>query len=435
MNKNKLVASIMPYLICILAALFYVYDYFIQVSPAVITNQLMSAFNIGASGLSVLSACFFYAYASMQIPAGILLDRFGARRLLSVAIMLSGFGVLLFGMTHSFALAGFARFCIGFGSAFAFISTLFLASRWFEHQYFALIAGLVQFAGCLGSIMGEAPLAHVIDTYGWRHTMITTGLMTTVLALFYWLVIRDHRPGVQIREVVQGKGFTHEWNRLKEVLRISQVWWIALAGFFCWVPVATLGALWGVPYLMKSYDWTNTKAAGFCSLFWIALGLSSPLIGWWSNKIKNRRLPCQICFTAGLTGGVMIIFAPHLPVLVTGFALILLGTSAAVQSLTFGIIKDILPAAIFGTASGFTNMMAILAGGVSQQLVGILLALTWAHEMLNGVPFYQLYNYQVAIVILPISALLGLWISLFKLRETHCEQSYPESEAESICHG
>ncbi len=185
MNKNKWIMGIMPYLVCTLAALFYVYDYFIQVSPAVITNELMAAFHIGASGLSVLSACFFYAYASMQIPAGILLDRFGARRLLSSAILISGFGVTLFGMTEHFALAGFARFCIGFGSAFAFISTLFLASHWFKHQYFALIAGLVQFAGCLGSVMGEAPLAHVIDAHGWRHTMIVTGLMTSVLAGFW----------------------------------------------------------------------------------------------------------------------------------------------------------------------------------------------------------------------------------------------------------
>ncbi len=421
----------MPYLVCSLAALFYVYDYFIQVSPAVITHQLMAAFNIGAGGLSLLGACFFYAYATMQIPAGLLLDRFGARKLLSLAILISGLGVILFGLTSSFAVAGLARFMIGFGSAFAFISTLFLASHWFAHRHFTLIAGLVQFAGCTGSIMGEAPLAHVINAYGWRPTLIITGLMTLLLAGLYWLIIRDYRPGTVVPPAPK-IGITHEWHTLKQVLSIPQVWWIALCGFFCWVPVATLGALWGVPYLMKVYNWTNTQAAGFCSLFWIALGISSPLIGWWSDRIKNRRLPCHLCFLAGLTGGIMIIFADDLPVAAMALALILLGISCAVQSLTFGIIKDILPPSIFGTASGFVNMMAITAGGISQQIVGLMLAITWGHEMLNGIPVYSIENYQVAILVLPIAALIGLGISWFKLKETHCELRYPEIEVSSL---
>lgn len=396
----------MPYLVCSLAALFYVYDYFIQVSPAVITHQLMAAFNIGAGGLSLLGACFFYAYATMQIPAGLLLDRFGARKLLSLAILISGLGVILFGLTSSFAVAGLAR-------------------------HFTLIAGLVQFAGCTGSIMGEAPLAHVINAYGWRPTLIITGLMTLLLAGLYWLIIRDYRPGTVVPPAPK-IGITHEWHTLKQVLSIPQVWWIALCGFFCWVPVATLGALWGVPYLMKVYNWTNTQAAGFCSLFWIALGISSPLIGWWSDRIKNRRLPCHLCFLAGLTGGIMIIFADDLPVAAMALALILLGISCAVQSLTFGIIKDILPPSIFGTASGFVNMMAITAGGISQQIVGLMLAITWGHEMLNGIPVYSIENYQVAILVLPIAALIGLGISWFKLKETHCELRYPEIEVSSL---
>lgn len=424
MTQTKFYLRCMPYLVCTLAALFYVYDYFIQVSPAVITNQLMAEFKVGASGLSFLGACFFYAYASMQIPAGLLLDRFGARKLLSFAILISGIGVALFGATTDFATAGLARFMIGFGSAFAFISTLFLASHWFAHRYFTLIAGLVQFAGCLGSIMGEAPLAHIMNNYGWRPTMQITGAITVILAILYWLIVRDYRPGTRIPAVSVG-GISQEFKRLKRVLSIPQVWWIAMCGFFCWVPVATLGALWGVPYLMKSYQWTNTQAAGFCSLFWLALGITSPLLGWWSDKIKSRKIPCYLAFVAGLFGSFLILLAPHVPPLVTGIALILLGCSAAVQSLTFGIIKDILPADIFGTASGFTNMMAIAAGGIAQQTVGILLSLMWDHQMANGAPVYTLANYQAAIMVLPAAAIMGLWITWSKLKETACVLQYP----------
>lgn len=406
-----------PVFIVTLAALFYVYDYFIQVSPAVITDQLMQDFSIGAAGLSFLGACFFYAYAVMQIPAGLLLDRFGPRRLLSVAILTSGLGVLLFGSTSNFALAGFGRFMVGFGSAFSFISTLFLASRWFPHRYFTLIAGLVQFAGCIGSIAGEAPLATFINQYGWRESMLLAGLTTTVLAVLYWFVIRDqpHAAKVQTQSTS-----LNEWQRLRSVLKMPQVWWIGWCGFFCWVPVATIGALWGVPYLMKVYGWTNTQAAGFCSLFWIALGVSSPLMGWYSEQIGSRKIPFYICFTAGLIGAALIFFAAELPAWLIGFALVLLGTCAAVQSLTFGVAKDILPTNIFGTAAGFLNMMAIIAGGISQQIVGLLLHFTWNQQMQNGVPLYTINNYRIGIVVLPITALIGLWITVRKLGETNC---------------
>lgn len=406
-----------PIFIVTLAALFYVYDYFIQVSPAVITDQLMQEFSIGAAGLSFLGACFFYAYAVMQIPAGLLLDRFGARRLLSVAILISGLGVMLFGSTSNFALAGFGRFMIGFGSAFAFISTLFLASRWFAHRYFTLIAGLVQFAGCLGSIAGEAPLATFINHYGWRESMLLAGSTTVVLAVLYWLIIRDQPHAYQTQTPSTS---LNEWQRLRAVLKMPQVWWIGWCGFFCWVPVATIGALWGVPYLMKVYGWTNTQAAGFCSLFWIALGISSPLLGWYSERIGSRKVPFYICFTAGLIGALLIFFAAELPVWLVGAALILLGICAAVQSLTFGVAKDILPNNIFGTASGFLNMMAIIAGGISQQIVGLLLHFTWNQQIQNGVPLYTVNNYRIGILVLPIAALIGLWITARKLGETNC---------------
>lgn len=435
--KQPFMYRSMPFIVCGLAALFYLYDYFVQVSPAVITNELMRAFHMGAAGLSFLGACFFYAYAGMQIPAGLLLDRFGARRILTFAVLISGLGVIIFGLSHNFLLAGLARFCIGFGSAFAFISTLFLAARWFEHRYFTLIAGLVQFAGCLGSVMGEAPLARFINHFGWRETMVITGLITIILSTLYWTIIRDYRSNSPLAlnaanlHKTKIMGFSQEWIRLKTVLRIPQVWWVGLTGFFSWAPAGVIGALWGVPYFMKCYGWTNIQAAGLCSIFWITVGVSSPLIGWFSDYIQKRRVPCYLAFGCSLVGSILIVLAPYLSLGMTILGLVLLGICPALQSLTFGIIKDILPFNIFGTAAGFNNMMAIAAGAIAQQIVGWLLVITWNHQMLHGIPDYTLGNYQLAILVLPIGTLLGLLISLFKIKETNCEHLESLSSAQT----
>ena len=305
--KKTETASVYPVFICVLATLFYVYDYFIQVAPSIMTQQLMQAFSIGAGGLGVLSACFYVSYTLMQIPAGLLLDRLGARVLIALAVLGSAIGVTLFGVTYSYAIAGLARFIIGMGAAFSFISALFLISRWFSHRHFSIAAGMVQMGGCLGSLFGLAPLAVLVNSIGWRHSMILTGLITFAFAFLFWIFIRDGKDTAEKQAHPAPK---KEIQRLKFVLRKPQVWWIAAVGFLSWVPVAIVGALWGVPYFMKAYGLTNTEAGRLCSLFWIGLGIGGPLIGWISHRLHNRCVPIAACFAFGLIGSILVLDAP-----------------------------------------------------------------------------------------------------------------------------
>jgi len=403
-----------------LASLFYVYDYFIQVSPSVMTNQLMRDFSIGAAGIGFLGSCFYYSYTLMQIPAGLLLDRLGPRVLLTFSVFVSAVGVTLFGWTDSFFLAALSRFLIGLGSAFAFISALFLASRWFAHHYFPLVAGLVQLGGCLGSMLGEAPLAIAIGHYGWRQTMVVMGLLTFFLTLVFWFGIKNGRqtdsPQFSMRA-------STEWHRLNYVIRQPQIWWIALCGFMSWVPMATIGALWGVDYFVRVYHLTHIQAAQLCSMLWLGLGIGSPIIGWLSSRTQRRRTPILCCFMIGFIASIALIQAPSLPIWVMCFVLLLLGFSASVQTLTFGYLKDIVSPDVFGTASGFNNMAAIIGGAVSLVSVGLIVEFLWDGEMVNNIPVYQQMNYQVAFILLAISALLGILIARFKLKETYCKET------------
>ena len=418
-------ATFYPFFICFLASIFYVYDYFIQVAPSVMTEQLMRSFSIGAGKLGILSACFYYSYTLMQIPAGLLLDRLGARVLITLAVLGSAIGITLFGVTYNFPIAGIARFIVGIGSSFSFISALFLVSRWFAHRHFSAAAGLVQLAGCVGSLFGLAPLAILVNAMGWRRSMVLTGLITFGFAFLFWIFIRDgKRPRAQKFKTSPSS----EWQRIKYLTKKPQMWWIAACGFMSWVPVAIIGALWGVPYFMKVYGLTNTDAGKLCSLFWVGLGIGSPLMGWISNRMKNRCTPLTSCFGLGLIGSILILNASIAPIWLIGFALILMGLSSSAQSLSFGLVKDIVPPSIFGTASGFNNMAAILGGAITQPLVGFILHLGWGGLMIHRVPIYSQNDYRVALIILPIAAVLGLAIAGLRIKETYCEMHYPELE-------
>jgi len=414
-----------PIFICCLASVFYVYDYFIQVAPGVMTQQLMRSFSIGAGGLGVLSACFYYSYILMQIPAGILLDRMGARVLVTLAVLGSAIGITLFGVTYNFAIAGVARFIVGIASSFSFISALFLVSRWFAHRHFAAAAGLVQLAGCLGSLFGLVPLAILVNSIGWRRSMVLTGLITFGFSFLFWIFIRDGKKPRTNKSIATPSG---EWQRLKYLMKNPQIWWIAICGCMSWFPVAIIGALWGVPYFMKVYGLTNTSAGRLCSLFWVGLGIGGPLMGWISNRLRNRRAPLVSCFGLGLIGSVLILDASMVPLWLIGFALILLGLSSSAQSLSFGLIKDIVPPTMFGTASGFNNMAAILSAAISQPLVGYILHLSWGGLTLEHVPVYSINDYRMALVMLPIAAVIGFAVAALRIKETYCELQYPHYE-------
>lgn len=407
-------------IICTLASLFYVYDYFIQVSPSVMVGDLMRDFHVGAGTLGLLSACFFYAYAMMQMPAGWLLDRLGARFLLTGAVFLSALGVGLFGLAHTVLLACISRFLIGFGSAFAFISTLYLIANWFPHAYFTTLAGFVQLGACLGSMLGLTPIALLVDRVGWRSAMLNTSVVTAGFALLFLWVIRN-RPantGRVTHKKVQSLTLSEGIGAL---IKNRQVIAICLCGLLSWVPVGGVGALWGVPYLMKVYHLSNTAASRYILWFWAGLGVGSPVVGWLSQHYHRRKMPIIICFMAACVASFVLLSAPYLPAIWMVFALLLLGFSASTQSLTFGVLKDTVPAAQFAFASGMNNMAAILGGGVAQPLIGLSLRWFWRGHYQAGVPLYSITDYQYSLLLLLPIALIGMSIASFILQETYCQ--------------
>lgn len=408
--------KIAPFVICTLGSFFYVYDYFLAVSPSVMTGNLLSAFNLDAGALGSLLAVFFLASTFFQVPAGVLLDRFGARALLSLAVLVSGLGALLFGVAHAPWQIAFARLLMGIGSPFAFLGALFLASRWFAHKYFALIAGLVQVGASVGCIIGGGPMAALVNALGWRESMILIGCVTLILSVLFWMVLRDGEPQVKVAAA-------YEHQRLRDVFKVKAVWWIALVGFASWITVTGVGALWGVPYLMGVYNLSNEATGYLYILLWLGLGVGSPLVGWWSDRMRQRKLPFYFCFAVGIVAGLLFMMAPSLPLWFVAFLLFVLGFAASLQSLTFGVAKDLIPHKHFVAASGLINLAAVFTGVVSQPLMGYIID---GHARARGVAthIYSVQDYQIGFIVIPVVLLLGLLVTWRCLPETHCEPVY-----------
>jgi sugar phosphate permease len=172
-----------------LGTLFFGYAFVQRVSPSVMTNELMSDFAVGGAALGSLSAFYFYAYASIQLPVGMLTDHFGPRKLMSFAAALCALASVGFAFSDSVFTASLGRALIGGTVAFGFVGTLAIAGYWFKSTQYALLAGLLQTVGMCGAIFGQAPLRQMDESIGWRGTIHVLALVALVLAiLLYFLV-------------------------------------------------------------------------------------------------------------------------------------------------------------------------------------------------------------------------------------------------------
>lgn len=432
MNNSKSPSStsnFLPFLVCGIATFFYVYEFFLRVMPSAMTDELMRSFSIDARGLGIMSALFYYGYTPMQIPAGLLLDRFGPRILLTFSMIVCAIAAFVFGLTDSIVIASLSRLFIGLVSAFAFVGALVLASRWFHAKYFALIVGLIQLMGCIGAIVGEAPVAIIVQHIGWRSTMFWSAAIGGIFAVLFWLIIKDSPNSAHSENTPSHVSDLNEMQRLVKVVKNPQTWAIGLYAFSCWAPISIFADLWGIPYLKVFYQTTAAKAALAIAIVWIGIAIAGPLVGWWSNRIANRRLPLLICSILGLISSLMIVYMPGISLGLMYFALFLFGVAASSQSVTFGVVQDNNPPSVAGTAVGFNNMAVILGGLLFQPLVGFILNARWDGVMSGGLPSYSVAHFKSALILLPLCSIIGIFASIFLVKETHCKPQYNLNKA------
>lgn len=405
------------YVIFFLAASFYMYEFILQVAPSVMAAPMMQTFHVSAEGFGVISAFYFYAYAPMQLPAGLLFDRYGPRKLMTAALVLCAIGSFFFASTDSIITASMGRFMIGVGSAFSFIGVLVLVSRWFPVYHFAILAGIAQSMSSVGAMFGEMPLASLIDRVGWRQASFILSAIGFILALLLWCYIRDypHQP----TQSLPTRRFRDEWHRLLQVCSRSYTWITGAYAFSIWTPIAVFAALWGVPYLQEKYHISVVVASGLCSMIWLGIGIGSPLLGWVSDRCESRRLALGISSLFGLVATLILLYVPNVPMSWMYGVLFALGFGAGGQTVSFAVVKDNNPAHLVGTASGFNNLSVLVGGAIFQPLVGVILHRTAEWRLDHGIPIYTVGGYQKALLVMPCCFLASLILVIWFIKESY----------------
>ncbi len=415
-TNTKTSHRIYPWVVISISAFFLFYKYVLQVSPSIMTHDLMRAFQINAAGLGNLAACYFYTFLIMQIPVGVLLDRYSPRKLTALAIGLCGIGALGFALAPNLMTAMFARALIGFGAAFATVSYLKLATIWFPPERFSLIAGFLATAAMLGAVGGEAPLSIVVSHLGWQHTLLACALIGIAFAILFWLLVRDENPigYVTARTPIMEK--TQLWDGLIAVLRNPQNWLLSVYSGLAFAPTDVFAGLWGVPFLTHYYSISRTSAAAAVSFAFVGLAVGAPIIGWFSDRIAKRRVLMIIGTSLSFICLTAAIYLPPQSFTVLALLLFFFGVGTSSFMLGFVVGKEINPLFLAATVVAVINTSDALWGAISEPLIGKFLDLGWTGQIQDQVRQFSINDYHHALIILP-GYLLIAFMLLFFIRE------------------
>lgn len=407
-NSTSKTLTTLAIIMCVLGAIFYAYEYYLRIAPGVMSSELKLAFSIGDKAFGYLVACYFYAYTPLQIPVGLMLDRFGPRKILTFACFLCAFGIYLFSATSHFSVALLGRFLVGFGSAFAYVGVLKIANLWLPKRYFALVAGITSALGMFGAITGTLTMTHLVDSIGWETTLYYAVAVGAVLTAMLWFIIRED---VKIPEEM----VSFELHGLVKMIKNPQLWINGFIGCLTFLPLLVF-ADWGVEYL-KAIGLTKQEAARGLSMVYLGFAVGGPFWGWFSDQYKSRRIPLMLGSSMSALLMMVIIFMPSPSTLWMYSLLFSMAFFTGAEILIFAVGNDLSPSALSATTAAFMNTLTMVGGFTLPPIIG-----EWLDKSVQlsaeGLPMISLHDYTLTFIVLPISLAIAAVLS-FILKETY----------------
>jgi MFS family permease len=374
-------------------AFLFLIGFFHRAAPGVIARDLMQAFEATGATIGLLAATYFYAYAALMVPAGLLLDAFGTRWVLTVGGTVMGVGSLAMAAATSTPLLFAGRLLVGAGASATFIGTLKIAAAWFPPARFGFLAAVSATVGVLGALVSTLPLAALVAGVGWRGAFGGVGIVTLAATAVCLVVVRD-RPAVAAAAPA-APGFSAVVTGVTQVLRNPHTWPPFLV-FFCLYTVAGNQMLWTVPYLRDVYGLGLTDAAFYAMAVSLALLVSAPLTGFASDRIVGRRK--ALCAAlSGVQCALWIVFVGTLGTLALPLVhglLFAMGLAGGAFVLVWPIGREVNPPHLDGVAVAVVNFGGFLGAALTQGPIGAVLDARWTGALVDGARRYPVEAYR-----------------------------------------
>lgn len=404
------------WIVCLTVSMFFLYEFMQSTIMDSISMNVMQAFHLDASELSVLAATYFYSNLFFLIPAGLLLDRYSTKKIVCCMIVVSVIGTLLFCFSNSFLLAILARFISGISGAFTFLCCVRLASKWFTSDKLAFVIGIILTIAFIGGILSHAPIVWLSETFGWRNALLILSAIGVIILIINSIFLKD-MPQHDKNDVKIAPPQKFSLGilkiQLKQVASNSYTWIGSCYTSFLNLPVILLGALWGTIYLREAHNLTMSTASIISSMTFIGLIIGTPIVGYYAKSPKiisniilyGALLSCLILPILIMYKGSSILF------LILIF--MSLGFFSSTQSAGYPIVLLNTKIEITSLASSIISMMVLGGGTIIKIIFGITLDFFWQGSLdSNGVRIYAPQNFQYALLIVEFFFIVSLYIAI-----------------------
>ncbi|MFA6408758.1 MAG: MFS transporter [Gammaproteobacteria bacterium] len=379
-----------------------------------INPYLFRELHFSADQISLFSFVFFLGNALFVFPAGILIDRYSVKKIELVSLFIFIVGSFVFATSYSFSVMLACRFVLGLVAAFTFLSSAKLAFRWLPPSQWALGIGIIMTIGTLGGLVAQVPFTSLVDYLGWRPGMLTTVFISIGSLILIYLAVSDF-PDKQVQKKKRFLG-GHFHSALLSTVTNRQNWLGAGYLSLINVPLFLLGGVWGSLFLTQGEGFSRGDSSIIVSMLFIGMICGAPLSGWISDRFGQRKKPMILGAVCSLIIVLLIAYSPFSFFLFWVLLFFLFGFLCGFQVLGYTVIAESNPPELAATSSSIGSLL-LVTGGMLSPIFSWGLSLHWNHKIIEGMPFYSLSDYRLAMMVLVVGLALCFFFSLF-IRET-----------------
>ncbi|OLS40967.1 nitrate/nitrite transporter [Bacillus sp. MRMR6] len=345
-----------------------------RTAPGLITDQLMRDFSVTASTIGLLTSIQFLVYTGLQIPMGLLADRFGPNFFLIIGSSLTGVGTILYSLGTHEVILFFARILTGIGDATIWVNMVLILSQWFKGKEFVRLIGWAGMTGSLGFLLATVPFSAWIDILGWRGAFLSAGMVLCLCGILLYFVLVKKPKQFQIISAENEKNRENTLDLLRRIFRNRQAW----ALFFCHFGVvgAYIGFIgsWAVPYGMTMYGMSRSDASQLVMIGLIGALIGAPLASWISSRLGTIKQPyVAVHFTILLCWAAFLLFKGSPPYYLLIALFFIIGFGFGASALTFAVVRQTFPISESGIVSGFANTGGFLSAVLLPSIFGMIL--------------------------------------------------------------
>ena len=407
-----------PWVVCLTCALFFLYE-FIQMNMFnSISPEMIKTFKVNASELGNFSAMYLYANTIFVFFVGATLDRFSVRKLVLTAMGSCVIFTTIFALSTSLLMSEIFRFLSGISGAYCFLSCIVLASRWFPASKLALATGLIVTMAMIGGTLAQTPLTMLVASVGWRHAILLDSVLGAIFFFIMYAVISDYPDNYKKPEkTTKPRSFA---NSIFHAVTSTQNWLCGTYTSLMNLMILVMGAAWGNAYLESVHHITRTEASVATMMIYSGTIIGSPVVGWYSDKIGERKKPMVQGAIIALALSLVLIYTPNLSAFAISCIMFALGFITSTQIISYPVIFESNPKDVTGSCESLASFVILGGGAFFQYIYGVMLDNHWQGILSDGIRVYSAGDHIYAFYMIPISIAISLILALM-IKETNCK--------------